>query len=90
MVFGQTILPAFVIMTDRGLKILENAKVLSFDDNTNTFPLDNEKEQLQLPNLAFNVDKIFGSEKDKVFENLTVISASKVWINLAETRFYGF
>ncbi len=48
MVFGQTILPAFVIMTDRGLKIFENAKVLSFDDNTYTFPLDNGKEQLQL------------------------------------------
>ena len=30
-----------------------------------------------IQNLAFNVDKVFGSGKDKVFENLTVISASK-------------
>ncbi len=28
-------------------------------------------------NMAFNVDKIFGSGKDTVFENLTVISSSK-------------
>ena len=61
-VFGQTVLPAFVIMTDKGFKTFENAKVLSFDENTNTFLLDNGNNDFfkQRDNTAYNFRHNFG------------------------------
>lgn len=75
-VFGQTVLPAFVIMTDKGLKTFENAKVLSFDENTNTFLLDNGKEKLQLPKETF--ETILNPEQQNVrIEKEDVIHGEK-------------
>lgn len=52
-IFNQTILPAFALMTDKGLINYENAKVISYDEGTNSYLLDNGKEKLQLPKETF-------------------------------------
>ena len=63
-------------MTDRGLKTFENAKVLSFDENSNTFLLDNGKERLQLPKETF--ETILNHEQQNVrIEKEDVIHGEK-------------
>lgn len=52
-IFGKTILPTFALITDKGLKTFENAKVVNFDKETNTYLLDNGKEKLLLPKETF-------------------------------------
>lgn len=52
-VFGKTVLPTFALITDKGLKTFENAKVVNFDKKTNTYLLDNGKEKLLLPKETF-------------------------------------
>lgn len=52
-VFGKTVLPAFALLTDKGLRNFENAKVLTFDEKTNTYLLENGIEKLFLPKETF-------------------------------------
>lgn len=63
-------------MTDKGLKTFENAKVLSFDENTNTFLLDNGKEKIQIPKETF--ETILNPEQQNVrIEKEDVIHGEK-------------
>ena len=52
-IFGTTVLPGFALMTDKGIKNFENAKVMSFDETTASYLLDNGKEKLTIPKETF-------------------------------------
>ena len=52
-VFGQTILPPFVVITNKGLTYCDNYKVLNFNKEANEYLLDNGKEKLVLTGKTF-------------------------------------
>lgn len=52
-VFGKTVLPAFAIMTNIGLKNYANATVESYDEKKQTYILNNGNEKIILPKKTF-------------------------------------
>lgn len=60
-VFSQTPLPSFVIMTKAGLKVCENAKVINYDKETGIYLIENGSERLKMTSKTF--ETIMSPEK---------------------------
>lgn len=79
-IYGKTILPAFIVMAEGKLHSIENAVVMKFDKANQTYLIDNGSEKLELPSKTFETllkDKQEQEEKIKRAEGRTIVFQDK-------------
>ena len=82
-VFGNTVLPSFAIMTGKGLRNYSNAIVERYAEESNSYILNDGKEKIVVPAKTFEsiMSPNTAYTKDKNIDNLTIADETPAIVN---------